>query len=81
LQIGKFSLATNKYAADAYFLRCLECIDLPQRVICQQCGHVLYDGAELRPPDEILHEHNGKCPKCGKKLALIPIDVEVRPTK
>jgi predicted RNA-binding Zn-ribbon protein involved in translation (DUF1610 family) len=61
--------------------RCVECIDLPQRVICQQCGYVLYDGAELRPPDEILHEHDGKCPKCGKKLALIPINVEVKPIK
>ena len=61
--------------------RYVECIDLPQRVICQQCGYVLYDDAELKPPDEILHEHNGKCPKCGKKLSLIPINVEVTPTK
>jgi ribosomal protein S27AE len=58
-----------------------EGVDLPQRVICKQCGYILYDGAELRPPDEILHEHNGKCPKCGKKLALIPINVEVKPIK
>ena len=61
--------------------RYVEGVDLPQRVICQQCGYLLYDGAELRPPDEILHEHNGKCPKCGKKLALIPINVEVKPIK
>jgi hypothetical protein len=41
----------------------------------------LYEGAELRPPDEILHEFEGKCPKCGKKLSLIPIDVDVKPFK
>ena len=52
---------------------------MPQRVACQGCGHVLYEGPELRPPDEILHEIDGKCPNCGKKLSLVPIDVEVKP--
>ena len=50
---------------------------VPQRVICHQCGFILYEGADLKPPDEILHEHNGKCPKCGKKISLVPIDVDV----
>ena len=54
---------------------------MPQRVVCQQCGYVLYEGAELKPPDEILHQHDGKCPRCGKKLALVPLDVEVKPSK
>ncbi len=52
---------------------------MPQRVICHGCNQVLYEGAELRPPDEILHQHEGKCPKCGKKLSLLPIDVDVKP--
>ena len=52
---------------------------MPQRVACQGCGHVLYEGPELRPPDEILHEIDGKCPNCGKKLSFVPIDVEVKP--
>ncbi|MGQ9530328.1 MAG: hypothetical protein ACUVQX_02450 [Candidatus Bathycorpusculaceae bacterium] len=54
---------------------------MPQRVVCEGCGHVLYEGTELKPPDEILHQHGGKCPKCGKKLSLIPINVEVKPIK
>jgi hypothetical protein len=54
---------------------------VPQRVVCQGCGHILYQGAELKPPDEVLHQHDGKCPKCGKKLALIPIDVDVKPIR
>ncbi len=52
---------------------------MPQRVICHGCSHVLYEGVELRPPDEIIQQHNGTCPKCGRKLSLLPIDVEVKP--
>ena len=54
---------------------------MPQRVICHGCSHVLYEGAELKPPEEILQNYDGKCPKCGKKLSLLPIDVEVKPHK
>lgn len=59
----------------------MECNLVPQRVVCQKCGYVLYEGDDLKPPDEILHQHNGKCPKCNKKLALVPLDVEVKPAK
>jgi hypothetical protein len=54
---------------------------MPQRVTCQGCGYLLYEGAELKPPDEILQQYEGKCPKCGKKLSLLPIDVEVKPIR
>jgi hypothetical protein len=54
---------------------------MPQRVICQGCSYVLYEGAELKPPDEILQQYEGKCPECGKKLSLLPINVEVKPMK
>jgi hypothetical protein len=54
---------------------------LPQKVVCHQCGCILYEGDELKPPDEILHKYNGKCPKCGRKLAIIPLNVEVKPIK
>ncbi len=50
---------------------------MPQRVLCKECGAVLYEGAELRTPDEIIQAHNGKCPKCGRKLSLIPHKIEV----
>jgi len=52
---------------------------LPQRVVCHGCAHVLYEGSELKPPDEIISENGGKCPKCSRKLSLLPIDVEVKP--
>jgi len=41
---------------------------MPQKIICSQCGTVLYEGLELEPPVEIIQRHNGTCPKCGKKL-------------
>jgi hypothetical protein len=52
---------------------------MPQRVICHECKHVLYEGAELKPPDEIIAQTGGKCPKCNRKLSLLPLDVEVKP--
>jgi len=51
----------------------------PQRVICQGCGAVLYEGVDLFPPDEIIQRYDGKCPKCGKRLSLTPVKVEVEP--
>jgi hypothetical protein len=52
---------------------------MPQRVICHGCNHVLYEGSELKPPDEIISQNGGKCPQCSRKLSLIPIDVDVIP--
>jgi hypothetical protein len=52
---------------------------MPQRVICHECKHILYEGSELKPPDEVIQQHGGKCPKCSRKLSLMPLDVEVKP--
>jgi DNA-directed RNA polymerase subunit RPC12/RpoP len=51
---------------------------MPQLIICEQCGATLYNGLDLKPPDEILQEHDGKCPKCGKKLSFTPKNIEVK---
>ena len=50
---------------------------MPQKVICEKCGFVLYEGTELKPPDEIIQTHEGKCPECGKEISFIPTKVEV----
>lgn len=54
---------------------------MPEKVVCHQCGYVLYEGAELKPPDEIIHKYDGKCPQCGRKLAFIPLNVDIKPLK
>ena len=54
---------------------------MPQRVLCQKCRYVLYEGIELTPPDEIIQRFNGNCPNCGKKLSFNPANVDVKPLK
>jgi len=65
----------------SYSLLLRECEVMPQRVTCHECGHILYEGIEVKPPDEILHQYDGKCPKCGRKLSIIPLNVDVKPIK
>jgi len=52
---------------------------MPQRIICEDCGFVMYDGSELKPPSELVQQYGGKCPKCGKKLDFSPekVDIEI----
>ena len=57
------------------------CETLPQKVICEKCGHVLYEGSDLKPPDEIIQANDGKCPKCSKKISFVPIKVVVKPAQ
>jgi RNase P subunit RPR2 len=42
---------------------------LPERVFCDACGAILYDGPELESPIEIIQRYNGICPKCQKALS------------
>jgi hypothetical protein len=52
---------------------------MPQRVACHGCGHILYQGLDIKPPDEISQMYNGKCPQCGRTLSIIPTTVQVQP--
>ncbi|MDR2700121.1 MAG: hypothetical protein LBC12_04855 [Nitrososphaerota archaeon] len=52
---------------------------MPQRVICQGCSYVLYEGTEFNSPGEIIQQYNCTCPKCGKRLSFLPLDIEVKP--
>lgn len=54
---------------------------MPQRVICHECGDVLYEGVEIKAPDEIISEYDGKCPNCRKTLSSIPKNFEVKPVE
>ena len=52
---------------------------MPELVICKKCGAVLYEGEELKSPEQVILDHDGKCPNCGKKLSYIPKSFEVKP--
>jgi hypothetical protein len=52
---------------------------MPQRVACHGCGHILYQGLDIKPPDEISQMYNGKCPQCSRTLSIIPTMVQVQP--
>jgi predicted nucleic-acid-binding Zn-ribbon protein len=52
-------------------------IDLPQSVICEKCGNVFYVGNELKLPEEIIQQNDGRCPKCGKELNFNAEKVEI----
>jgi len=50
---------------------------MPLRVTYHKCGFVLYDGEEMKTPDEIINSYDGRCHNCRKKLSYIPIKVEI----
>jgi ribosomal protein S27AE len=54
-------------------------ITVPQRIICSNCGFLLYSGFELKPPEEIIQQKNGVCPNCGKKLNFEPENMKIIP--
>ena len=55
----------------------LEKCQVPQKVVCEGCGEVLFNGSKLRPPDEVIQELDGKCPYCEKLLGFNPDKVEI----
>jgi RNase P subunit RPR2 len=48
---------------------------MPQKTICRKCGMVLYEGYELRAPEETIRQLNGVCPRCGNRLLFNPDDI------
>ncbi|UCD26037.1 MAG: hypothetical protein JSV75_03760 [Candidatus Bathyarchaeota archaeon] len=52
---------------------------MPQLVTCHKCGTTLYEGEELKPPDQIIQDYDGRCPACNKKLSYLPRNIEVKP--
>jgi hypothetical protein len=51
---------------------------MPQKVICEACGEILYSDIDLKPPEELIRNFEGKCPKCGKELSYNPENIEIR---
>lgn len=41
---------------------------MPQRVRCNECEELLYEGGILKSPSDIYKKHDGHCPACKKEL-------------
>ncbi|MBA7629913.1 hypothetical protein ES703_37420 [subsurface metagenome] len=58
-------------------------ISMPQRVICSECAHILYESNIeiniLRSPQDIAKKHEGRCPSCGKILKFSFKSVSIYP--
>jgi hypothetical protein len=52
---------------------------MPQKIFCQECGSVLYNGFELETPTEIIQRHNGICPQCKRRLDFETEKVKIIP--
>ena len=53
-------------------------IAVPQRIMCEGCGAVLYEGDEIKSPFEIIETCSGRCVKCHRKLSSIPVRVDIK---
>lgn len=51
---------------------------MPQKVICDNCGKVLYDHSDLKSPADIIKKFDGVCPQCGNKLIFDPEKIEIK---
>jgi len=56
-------------------------ITVPQKVICKNCGEILYEGDLLKSPQDVIKKFEGKCPKCGNELGFEGEAVQVKPCK
>jgi hypothetical protein len=51
---------------------------MPQRVICSDCSYVLYEGPVFSPLAEIIQQYTGVCPKCGRPLSFLPLNIDIK---
>ena len=51
---------------------------MPQKILCKECGEVLYVGDLLKSPRDIIKQFDGKCPVCNKELVFDPEAVRVK---
>lgn len=60
---------------------------MTEKIICGNCGMLLYAGEEIKrrlymraiPSEEsVLALYDNRCPKCGKKLSLESVQVEIK---
>ena len=53
--------------------------EMPQKITCSECGHLLYEGDILKSPQDIVKKFEGRCPQCGRKLDFSSSGVSIFP--
>ena len=51
---------------------------MTQKVICSDCGKILYDHKDLKAPMDVIKKYEAICPQCGKKLVFDSNKVEIK---
>jgi len=46
-------------------------------ISCNKCGHTLYEGNELKLPEEVARQNGCTCPKCGSQLRESPLEIRI----
>ena len=56
---------------------------MPQKVVCSECAHVLYESSIeiniLRSPQDIAKKYDGRCPSCRRILKFSFESVSIFP--
>jgi hypothetical protein len=52
---------------------------MPQKVVCDKCGEILYNGEILKAPRDIIKKFESFCPKCKKELSFDAEKVNIVP--
>jgi hypothetical protein len=54
---------------------------MPLKIVCSECGHILYEGSYLKTPSEIMGKNEDVCPKCGKQLNPSTGSIHISPAE
>jgi hypothetical protein len=50
---------------------------LTYKIICGECGELLYSGYDLKSTRDVLKPSEGKCKKCGDILSQNDFNIEI----
>jgi len=46
-------------------------------IVCQECGHSLYEGEDMIHLFRLRRKIDNRCPGCGRKLSIRPLGIKV----
>lgn len=52
---------------------------MPLTIVCHRCGEILYKGDDMVSIYEKRVKNEGRCPACGRRLAISPLSIILEP--